>query len=154
MPLTQVTLKSEAQLIEHIQTNTPTLYTSSRTSTVIPYEKIDQYLGTETEDITLADLSLIPGKMFLTSDNNLVLRGAVSWKEARDFLKSNKLNIMTSPTEELALVLAGVATSCTGERCFSFGNLRSQIVSIKYLNYEGHEVSLKSCDDLQTSAAY
>ena len=52
---------------------------------------------------------------------------------------------MTSPTEELACVLAGVATSCTGERCFGHGTLRNQIVSLEMID-QGGEVRRLTAD--------
>ena len=45
--------------------------------------------------------------MELTSNSNLVVRGAVSWKDAKKFLKSKGRNLKTSPTEQLALITAG-----------------------------------------------
>lgn len=138
---------------QHIQEGKPTFYYSSQTSTVIPYDKIEAYIGNE--DLVLGDLGSMPPKMEINERGNLIVRGAVSWKDAREYLIPKGHNIMTSPTEELALILAGVATSCTGERCFSFGNLRSQIVSLKYLDHRGVEQSLSvenSFDDNGLSA--
>ncbi len=126
------------ELKEHLKTHEPTFYTSSKTSTVIPYDKLSEEIKST---LTLGDLSKIAPKMVMSGDN-LVLSGAVNWQDADHFLKSHGRAIMTSPTEQLALVLAGVATSCTGERCFAFGNLRKQIVSLKYLDFEGREHEL------------
>lgn len=126
------------ELKAHVQGHEPTFYTSSKTSTVIPYDKLSEEIKST---LTLGDLSKIPPQMTMKGDN-LVLSGAVNWQDADQFLKANNRAIMTSPTEQLALVLAGVATSCTGERCFAFGNLRKQIVRLKYLNHEGVEVEL------------
>lgn len=140
MTMEQVTFKNEQELKTHILTRRPTFYFSSQTSTVIPYDKINDYI--QDQDLVLGDLSAMPSQMEINPAGNLVLRGAVSWKDAREFLRPKGFNIMTSPTEELALVLAGIATSCTGERCFSFGNLRKQIVSLKYLNHQGEEKTL------------
>ena len=139
--------KTQEELITHIKTHEPTFYYSSRTSTVIPYDKLETIFNDE--DFYLGDLSLLPSTMKLNKDNNLIISGPVSWKEAKSFLNTKGRNIMTAPTEDLALISAGVATSCTGERCFSFGNLRSQIVSLKYLNYNGEEISLSSEKDFE-----
>ena len=65
MTLSRINFQSEAKLIEHIKTHQPTFYTSSKTSTVIPYEKIEQYLGNE--NLVIADLSLIPQKMVINA---------------------------------------------------------------------------------------
>ena len=79
----------------------------------------------------------------------MVISGAVSWKDARAFLLANKRDIKTFPTEELALISAGAATSCTGERSFCYGNLRSQIVRIKYLNSNGEQKELLRTNQLK-----
>lgn len=127
-----------SDLKAHLKTHEPTFYTSSKTSTVIPYDKLSEEIQST---LTLGDLSKITPQMSMNGDH-LVLSGAVNWQDADQFLKSHGRAIMTSPTEQLALVLAGVATSCTGERCFAFGNLRKQIVRLKYLNHEGVEREL------------
>lgn len=152
MSIKQKTVYSEKELQEHIKSHVPSFYTSARTSTVIPYEKLADIF--QNEELTIVDLSHLPAKMELNSAGNVVIRGAVSWKDARQFLRPLGLNIMTSPTEELALVLAGVATSCTGERCFSFGNLRNQIQSLKYFNFDGEEIKLHSDRVLNEFAQY
>lgn len=127
-------------LKEHILTHAPTFYFSSKTSTVVPYDKIESYI--KDDDLVMGDLSGIPSKMTLLDNGNLVVSGAVSWKDAREYLVSQGRNIMTAPTEDLALVTAGAATSCTGERSFGFGNLRSQITRIKYLDFNATEIEL------------
>ncbi len=139
MALKTKTFFTEADLATHIKSAAPSLYLSSRTSTVIPYDKLPEEL--KDAELTLADVSKIPGQMSMRGEH-LVLRGAVSWAEASQFLQSHHRAIMTSPTEQLALVLAGVATSCTGERCFGFGNLRRQVVALKYLDHQGVEHTL------------
>ncbi|MBL7663807.1 MAG: FAD-binding oxidoreductase [Bacteriovoracaceae bacterium] len=139
----------EQELVNHIKTQVPTFYFSSKTSTVIPYDKMEEYLSVgKDEKYFLGDLSQIPSQISLDENNYLVVRGAYTWKDAKAYLQSHGRNIMTSPTEELALTLAGAATSCTGERCFGFGNLRSQIVSIKYFNHQGKEITLMADRDL------
>jgi FAD/FMN-containing dehydrogenase len=139
---------AENELINHLKTHNPTFFFSSKTSTVIPYDKLDSLLPWDHSkgDFYLADLTKMPSHMSLTAENHLKISGAVSWQEASQFLSSQNRAIMTSPTEQLALVLAGVATSCTGERCFGFGNLRSQVISLKYLNFKGEKKELKATD--------
>jgi len=124
---------------KHIATGAPTLYHSSQTSTVIPFEKLDSTLSPNT---VLGNLSTIKGKLELHPNGNLSVEGFVTWREAKEFCLSHGREVMTSPTEELAGVLSGIATSCTGERSFGFKNLRSQIVDITYIDYEGQEKKL------------
>jgi FAD/FMN-containing dehydrogenase len=141
MPLHKKRFTNKEELVQHIKGHAPTFYYSSQTSTVIPYDKIESFLGQDSE-LIMGDLSGIPPKMELLDNGNLIVSGSVNWKDARDYLKSKGRNIMTAPTEDLALITAGAATSCTGERCFAFGNLRGQIHRIKYLDYNGEEKEL------------
>lgn len=134
----QITLKSLAEVRENILHGGPTLYTASKTSTVIPFEKMET-LGDI--NLTLADTSTLAQSMNL-EDDVLHVKGPVSWKDAKAFARSKGRDIMTSPTEELAAIPAGVATSCTGERCFGHGTLRSQVVALKYLDFKGEERKL------------
>ena len=67
----------------------------------------------------------------------------------KQYCQSKGLEILTSPTEESAFVLSGLATSCTGERCFGYGTLRDQVVRLKYLNYQAEEVELSSDDPIE-----
>ncbi len=130
-----------SDLKSYIQLGIPTLYHSSQTSTVIPYEKIQGMLSEKT---VLGNLSTMKGSMEFLSNGNLRVKHFVTWKEAKEFCLEHNREIMTSPTEELAGVLAGVATSCTGERSFGFKNLRSQIVEITYLDHQSVENVLRS----------
>ncbi len=139
--------RSLEELKRHIQTHTPSFYSSSRTSTVIPYEKLEadqalylKQMGTETAWV---DLTGMPGEIVI-QDNLVSVKGHVSWSDLRANLNAKGLDIMTSPTESLASVLAGLATSATGERSFGYGTLRDQVVSAHYLNYEGEEIALSS----------
>ncbi|MFA6238348.1 MAG: FAD-binding oxidoreductase [Bacteriovorax sp.] len=132
---------SKEELAAYIKSGLPTLYHSSQTSTVIPFEKIQGMLNPGT---VLGNLSTIKGHLEMTKNNDLHINGFVTWKEAKEFCRSKGREIMTSPTEELAGVLAGIATSCTGERSFGFKNLRSQIVEVHYLDYEGNEKKLSA----------
>lgn len=127
----------------HLKTHKKTFYHSSQTSTVVPYDRLSSIFK---EDIVIGDLSKLPSSMELTSENNLIVRGSVSWQDAKSYLTGLQRNLMTSPTEQLALITAGVATSCTGERCFSFGTMRSQVKRLKYLDYNGEEKELHASD--------
>jgi FAD/FMN-containing dehydrogenase len=146
----EIHVKDEAALKRHILGGEPSLYVSSRTSTVMPYEQLRAHW----RQGHVVHLGQVPGDLHLLEDGTLRVRGAVSWKEAREFLEARGRMIQTSPTEELALMLAGVATSCTGERCFAFGNLRRQIRQVKYLNHRAEEVLLRLEAKLSGHPAY
>lgn len=139
------TFKTLDELKDHIKSHFPTFYFSSQTSTVIPYDHLEELFDVKNKEFYLGDLSELPKEMKLLKNENIFIKGPVNWKEAREYLQAQGRNIMTAPTEELALITAGVATSCTGERCFSMGTMRSQIVKLKYLNHNGDEVEL-NCD--------
>ncbi|MCB9092991.1 MAG: FAD-binding oxidoreductase [Halobacteriovoraceae bacterium] len=135
-------VQSLEALVKHIQSATPTLYHSSKTSTVIPYDQLESKLDPK---VSFCDLTGLPKKIEFNSENNsLLIEGPVTWKEAKEFLQTYSRQIMTSPTEELACILAGVATSCTGERCFGFGPLRDQILSLKYVDHQGNLCKLSA----------
>lgn len=137
---------NKEDIIAHIKKGEPTLYLSSQTSTVLPFANLRHELR---EHTLLGNLSTMPGSLHLTGDSLLEVSGFVSWKEARAFCRSRGRDIMTAPTDELAGVLAGIATSCTGERSFQFGNLRSQIVELQYLNDNGVEKKLSASTNLK-----
>lgn len=148
------TFYSQEDLARHLKTHQPSFYHSSKTSTVIPYDKLDTLLPWNGPgDYVLCDLSKLPPHMELLPNGNLLLRGSVSWEDAKKFLTSKGRNLKTSPTEQLALITAGIATSCTGERCFAFGTMRSQVARLKYLNYDGEEKELKKGDNFITSSS-
>ncbi len=147
MALKKINFKTKEDLISHIKEHEPTFYYSSRTSTVIPYDKLETIY--QDENFFLGDLSQLPSSMELNAANNLVITGPVSWTEAKQYLRSHGRNIKTAPTEDLALITSGAATSATGERCFHFGNLRSQIKSITYLDYKGEEKTLLQSEELK-----
>jgi FAD/FMN-containing dehydrogenase len=146
------TFYSFEDLSSHLKAHQPSFYFSSKTSTVIPYDKLDTLLPWSKGDFFLCDLSKLPHKMEVKDNGNLVLQGAVSWEEAKIFLRSKGRNLKTSPTEQLALITAGIATSCTGERCFGFGTMRSQVVGLKYLDFNGEEKELNRDDEFKTSS--
>jgi FAD/FMN-containing dehydrogenase len=149
------TFYSVQDLASHIKTHRPSFYFSSKTSTVIPYDKLESLLPWNgSEDFILGDLSKLPPHMEVKPNGNLIIQGAVSWQDAKIFLKSKGLNLKTSPTEQLALVTAGLATSCTGERCFGFGTMRSQVVALKYLDFNGEEQSLNRDENFSSHSEY
>lgn len=139
--ITQKKFYTFAELKAHLKSGIPTLYHSSQTSTVVPFEKMESLLHAET---VLGNLSTLPGSISLDDQQNLVVTGFATWKEAKEFCRTKGREVMTSPTEELAGVLAGIATSCTGERSFGFSNLRSQVLELTYLDYEGNEKKLSA----------
>ncbi len=149
-----IAVENLEELSDYIKTHTPTLYTSSKTSTVITYDFLEKTLGDEEKHLTLCDLSRLPKSIDVHDNNTVTISGSVNWKEMREELISKGKNIMTAPTEDLALVLAGVATSCTGERCFGFGSLRSQISHVEYMNYQGELVSLSADKDLLLTSSH
>lgn len=150
MAILSKTFNSPAEISEHLRSGGPTFYHTSRTSTVIPYEVLEEALDAVDKDVVLGDLSVVKPELSLSDDGKLIVRGAVTWKDAKEFCLSKGREIGTSPTEELAGVLSGLATSCTGERAFGFGTLRNQVVECKYLDHNGDEKTLqrdkKLCD--------
>lgn len=147
MEIRKIHLKSLEECRQHIKTKAPTLYFSSQTSTVLPFgmeEKLSQGFQAESGPLTLASLASMPGKLELVDGAHLKVSGAVTWKEAREFCRQHGRMVMTSPTEDLALILAGIATSCTGERCFGLGTLRDQLDWVKYLDHQGELRELHS----------
>lgn len=145
MEIQAQTFSQIEQLKSYLGQSKATFFHGNRTSTVIPYERLKEF-GEEKgwNALVLGDLGQLPQVCELTEANLLKIRGPVTWKDAREYCRSHKRNTMTSPTEELAAVLSGIATSCTGERCFGYGTLREQLQSCIYLDFEGKEVELSS----------
>jgi FAD/FMN-containing dehydrogenase len=154
MAFTSKIFYSQDDLVRHLKTHQPSFYFSSKTSTVIPYDKLESLLPWDNGEFFLCDLTKLPHHMEVLANGNLLLRGAVSWEEAKKFLRAKGRNLKTSPTEQLALIPAGIATSCTGERCFAFGNMRSQVTRLKYLNFNGEEKELKRGEKFISSSSY
>jgi len=138
------TFKDYPALRDHIATHEKTLYFSSQTSTVIPFNFLEG-------EMVLGNLSTIAGKIRLLADGVLEISGGVTWKDARSFARSKGRDLLMSPTEESAGVLAGIATSCTGERSFGFGTLRDQVERITYLDFNGAEQILSRDKFLEDS---
>lgn len=145
MEITKIHLKSFEECAQHINKGIATLYFSSQTSTVMPFD-LEQKLtaGFEGGHLALASLASMPGKLELLDNGSLKVTGAVTWKEARLFCREKGRMVMTSPTEDLALILAGIATSCTGERCFGLGTLRDQLEWVKFIDFQGQPKTLNA----------
>jgi len=145
MKLNKFTPRKIEDLQEHIRRSVPSFYFSSQTSTVIPYDRIEKVIEEcGIDEFSLVNLSELPSSMHLDEDGRLHIRGPICWKEAKAFCQSKGRDIKTSPTEELASILAGFATSATGERCFGFGTLRDQVKSLEYINFKGEVIELNS----------
>ncbi|MCF8058769.1 MAG: FAD-binding oxidoreductase [Bacteriovoracaceae bacterium] len=136
-------------LKDYVRLSEPTFFHGNQTSTVIPYDRLNEYGEQQGwTSLTLGNLGQLPQECSLDKDNNLIISGPVTWKQAREFCRSKGRNTMTSPTEELAAILSGVATSCTGERCFGYGTLREQLLECTYLDHQGEEQKLLAANDL------
>lgn len=100
MSLETFHFKDTAAIAEHIRAGIPSLYHGSRTSTVIPFEKLEGTLQVEKfAKFALVDLGSVPGVLRMEGDN-LLVRGNVTWQEAREFCLQHGRNVMTSPTED------------------------------------------------------
>jgi len=147
MKLNQRYIKSVEELQSLAEGEEKILFVASQTSTVIPYHLLEQRLtawaeGKGLESITVADLSRLPKEMDLDAEGNLHIKGMVTWEEAIAFCQVRGRTIMTYPTEQLAAIPAGVATSATGERCFGFGTLRNQVRSLSFVSGKGELIKL------------
>ena len=144
MTTNKKTLKSVEELQAHVRSGLSTFYSASQTSTVIPFDQLDSKLSGTCQ----GDLSQMAQSMEIDPEGNLILKGAVTWKDARAFCRSKGRDVMTAPTEELACILSGFATSATGERCFGFGSLREQANWIKYVDQSGEVKTLDASKEL------
>ncbi len=151
MKIINKSFRSLSDLISHVKEAKPTFYSASKTSTVIPYEKIEAQLGDQFPEFCLGDLSTLPTSCLLDADNNLIIKGPVTWQEARAYCRSHGRDVMTAPTEELASILSGLATSATGERCFGLGTLRDQILWLKYID---NKAEIKELDANKALASH
>jgi FAD/FMN-containing dehydrogenase len=142
-----VSVQSISLLQEIIRHSNELIFSSSKTSTVLPFEQISTHYPS-LESSTLVELSTMPPVMEMLPQNEVRVSGAVSWEELDAFLTASGQELLCYPTERCAMVLAGVATSATGERSFGFGPLKEQIVSLKYIDSLGEIQSLSSQDHL------
>ena len=137
-------IKTIEGLREHLKGGRPTIFLGSRTSTVIPFDHPADYLNLSGDYLEVVHLVELPKNLELLENGDLLVEGPVNWKEAREFCQSNSREILTGPTEELACILSGLATSATGERCFGFGTLREQVRKLEYLDHKGNIKELTS----------
>ncbi len=129
--------KSLKDLKNHVLTKSSSIYVMSKTSTVIPYDQLEKVLSEE----YIVNLSQLPKRIELI-DENLLIEGGVTWEEAIEYLKNTNRSIMTYPTEKSACILAGLATSATGEMAFGYGTFRDQVLSCQYMDRNGQVVDL------------
>jgi FAD/FMN-containing dehydrogenase len=145
--------KNFDELVNCIKQETNILYASAQTSTVIPWARLQELAPTLFADgkvPTIVSLQSLPKKMEMRGEQ-IFIEGPISWSEADQFARSHGRRMMTMPTEDLASVLAGLATSCTGEHAFGLGTTREQVVSLTYLNLAGKKVTLSSSDPIETA---
>ncbi len=145
MHIREISLSSIKDLKAHILSRAPSIFTSSKTSTVIPYEKIKDFYADKDEsfELSLVDISALPQKMELLENGNLSFWGGVTFEEARLFLREKKRDLCVFPTEELASLVGGISTSATGERSFSFGPLRQQVKEVYLMNSNAEILTLR-----------
>ena len=120
-------ISTTSKLKEHIATKVPSTYAASKTSTVTPF---DGCIKGEVVNLT------IPGSIKLIDDDGLVrVEGNITWHDLKDYLNPKGRDIKASPTEHLASVLAGIATSATGEKSFGNGTLKNHVVEVSFINF-------------------
>lgn len=151
MKLLTKTIRSINELQSHILERSPSLLLASKTSTVLPYDSMRDWLKSEFPSdnryLELVDLSQLPRKISCDNEGFMEILGPVTWQEMKAEASSRNFLVKTSPTEELAAVLSGVATSATGERCFGYGTLRSQLKEVSFMDYTGEIRTLKKEND-------
>ena len=124
-------VSTEQQLAGKISSKIPAIYLSSQTSTVLPLER---YTNIE-QVISLVNL---PKTLRVDYENSrLEVHGPVTWKEVEAELAGGGCILPSAPTSKSATVLAGLATSCTGESSFHYGTLRESIEWVEFLDYRG-----------------
>ena len=128
--------KSIEELKVHIKSSKKTIYVGAKTSTVLPFESLPR-------EMIVGNLACLPKSMALIQDK-LTVKGPVSIKEARSYLRGHGRDLYLWPTDQEAFLLSGLATSATGERSFAYGSQRDQVESIEYMGYEGQLQTLSS----------
>jgi FAD/FMN-containing dehydrogenase len=134
----EIYTKSVKSLKTEILKPSPLVVVGAKTSTVLPFQNNNLF----DDGVRVINLSRMPKFLELSKEGDLLVRGPVDWKEARNFCEQNGREVLTAPTEDSAYILSGLATSATGERCFGFGALRDQVHSLKYISYNGEEKKL------------
>ncbi len=133
----------------------PILLTGAKTGTVIPYDKLSEILSDRDGDLRCVSTQNLPAQIRLCTESStsssadVEVEGSVSWADLRQFLRSKGLDLKVSPTEELAQVCAGAATSCTGELSFAYGAFRDQVVEIDFIDSAGRLHTLRSSENLR-----
>jgi FAD/FMN-containing dehydrogenase len=143
-------ISSEQQLTEKISSGVPALYLSSQTSTVLPLQK---YSNLE-QVISLVNL---PKNVELDKETMTIeIQGPVTWGEIESQLSGEDFILPSAPTAKSACVLAGIATSCTGESSFHYGTLRDCIEWIEYFDCDGYKkkVSRESTEILESLESF
>ena len=120
--------------------NKPFLFSSSQTSTVLPFSKIESDCKEEMEQISLTQMK----PEILISDKEVHVSGMVTWQDLIASLRQSGKDVYMAPTERMASVLAGISTSASGERSFSSGSIREQLLEVEYLDYKGEVIKLDS----------
>ena len=137
-----------------IESETNVLYASAQTSTVIPWSRLEELAPSLFENgkiPTIVSLQSLPKKMEMNPNHQIYIEGPISWREADQFARSHGRRMMTMPTEDLASVLAGLATSCTGEHAFGLGTTRDQVSELTFLNKQGEKCYLDASKPIETA---
>ncbi len=122
------------------------LVLGARTSTVLPFSH-QQSLKETFQGHILIETSALPKSMELV-DEEVIVRGPISWSELRSFLKVNGRDVRCCPTDESAYVLAGISTSATGERFYSQGGVRDSVVELDILLATGERRDFRDTETL------
>lgn len=105
----------------------------SQTSTVLPAQKLPK-------DCLLVSLAGLPKTIeFDNKTKSVTVSGPVTWEELNLNLSGHSRMLASAPTTKLATVLAGLATSCTGENSFRFKTLREQVEWIEFIGHNGEK---------------
>lgn len=147
MAITHLSISTLAGLKAHIRSGRESLYCGSKTSTVIDFTHLER-LTDANSGLWVVDLSGQAKCLETTSDGLLKVRGGVTWSDAMAWAAQSGQAIKTLPSEPLACVLSGCATSVSGERGFAFGGFRDHIASLTYLDDRGEENTLSAQRDL------
>jgi FAD/FMN-containing dehydrogenase len=139
-------VKSQKCLKEQIIATNQILFTGHKTSTVIPYENLKT-----PSTLKMIDLSSLPPMLTWSDNDTVIVEGAVTWEMLRDFTGMKNRDIPIFPTETEAVVLSGIATSCSGENSFYYGSFRDYVTEINYLDHNGDQKCLLSKNKLSKS---
>lgn len=114
--------------------STPLIIQGAATSTVTDVHNLDGYKVISVQKMD---------KRININGNQVTVRGPVSWKDLEMELQGSGLALKTYPTEMNAHVLAGLATSATGEHAFHYGSLKEQVVEVQVIDGTGVEHNFK-----------